>query len=333
MTLFLSAVLLFLCGIFAYVQLPLRQPPSSGASGQSTISVSTELVVLPVSVTDADGNFVSGLGPQNFRIYEDKRLQTVASFLRQDTPVTVGLIVDHSRSMNPELQQVAEAVADFARLSNPQDEMFVIDFNDTVSVEMANGKPFASDPKVLERAVSAVSARGRTALYDAVAEGLIHLQLGHLDKKALIIVSDGGDNASRHNYSQVLQMARQSQAVIYAIALADPFEEEDPNILRRLCKDTGGIAYFPEPHENVTDISQRIARDLRGQYTLGFSPDKANIARPYKKIEVKVAAPGRGKIRVRTRNGYFGSDEKSPATPYDTPDPHGPHALHEKDPS
>ena len=227
-TLYLSTVLLFFCGIFAYTQSPARRTPSSGASGQSAISVRTELVVLPVSVTDADGNFVPGLGLQNFRVYEDKRLQTVTSFQQQDAPVTVGLIVDHSRSMGPELPQVAAAVAAFARLSNPQDEMFVIDFNDTVSVEMADGKPFTSDAKVLERAVSAVSARGRTALYDAVAEGLNHLQLGHLDKKALIIVSDGGDNASRHNYSQVLQMARQSQAVIYAIGLADPYEEEDP---------------------------------------------------------------------------------------------------------
>lgn len=326
-TLYLSPVLLFFCGIFAYTQSPARRTPLSGASSQSTISVRTELVVLPVSVTDADGNFVPGLGLQNFRVYEDKRLQTVTSFQQQDTPVTVGLIVDHSRSMSPELPEVAAAVAAFARVSNPQDEMFVIDFNDTVSVEMADGKPFTSDAKVLERAVSAVSARGRTALYDAVAEGLSHLQLGHLDKKALIIVSDGGDNASRHNYSQVLQMARQNQAVIYAIGLADPYEEDDPSVLRRLCKETGGTAYFPASQENVTDISKQIARDLRGQYTLGFSPDKTSIARSYKKIEVKVAAPGRGKIRVRTRNGYFGSDEKSSATPYGTDD------SHEKEPS
>jgi Ca-activated chloride channel homolog len=326
-TLYLFAVLLFFCGIFADAQSPARRTPLSGASSQSTISVRTELVVLPVSVTDADGNFVPGLGLQNFRVYEDKRLQTVTSFQQQDTPVTVGLIVDHSRSMSPELPEVAAAVATFARVSNPQDEMFVIDFNDTVSVEMADGKPFTSDAEVLERAVSAVSARGRTALYDAVTEGLSHLQLGHLDKKALIIVSDGGDNASRHNYSQVLQMARQGQAVIYAIGLADPYEEDDPNVLRRLCKETGGTAYFPASEENVTDISKQIARDLRGQYTLGFSPDKTSIARSYKKIEVKVAAPGRGKIRVRTRNGYFGSDEKSSATPYGTDD------SHEKEPS
>ena len=122
-------------------------------------------------------------------------------------------------------------------------------------------------------------------------------------------------------------MARQSQAVIYAIGLADPYEEENPNVLRKLCKDTGGIAYFPDSRENVTDISKQIARDLRGQYALGFAPDKTSIDRSYKNIEVKVAASGRGKIRVRTRNGYFGSDEKSSATPYDT---HDPRDLHGK---
>jgi Ca-activated chloride channel family protein len=313
---YLSALLLFVGTILAHSEpLPLPQS-SSGASGQSAISVNTDLVVLPVSVMDGGGNFITGLTLQDFRVYEDKRLQTVTSFQQQDTPVTVGLIVDHSRSMGPKLSKVSVAVSAFARSSNPKDEMFVVDFNDNISVEMAAGKPFTDDATVLERAVAAVSARGRTALYDAVAVGLSHLQLSHLDKKALIIVSDGGDNASQHTYAEVLELARQSKAVIYAIGLADPYEEEDPKVLRRLCKDTGGIAYFPDSGQTVTDISTQIARDLREQYTLGFSPDKTNIARSYKRIEVKVAAPGRGKVKVRTRNGYFGADEKSSSTPY-----------------
>ena len=134
--------------------------------------------MLPVNVTDANGNFISGLSLQNFRVYEDGRLQKVASFQEGDIPVTVGLIVDHSRSMGPKLPEVAAAVSAFAQSSNPQDEMFVVDFNDDVSVELLNGKAFTNNPHELEKAVSAVSARGRTALYDAVAEGLIHSQLG-----------------------------------------------------------------------------------------------------------------------------------------------------------
>jgi VWFA-related protein len=266
--------------------------------------------VLPVSVTDKDGNFVSGLGLPDFRVYEDGRLQTVTSFQQEDTPVTVGLIVDHSRSMGPKLRDVAAAVYAFARSSNPQDEMFVVDFNDNVSLEPPGGAPFTNDAKILEKGVSAVSAHGRTALYDAVAEGIQHLRLGHLDKKALIIVSDGGDNASSYKYAQVLEMARQFQVMIYAVGLIDSNEEEDPRALLRLCKDTGGVAYFPGPVENVTDISKRIARDLREQYTLGFPPEKTNTAHPFRKIEVKVADHEHGKVRVRTRPGYFGTEPK-----------------------
>jgi VWFA-related protein len=283
--------------------------------GQSAISVTTDLVVLPVSVTDGNGNFVSGLGLHNFHVYEDGRLQTVTSFQQEDTPVTLGLIVDHSRSMGPKLRDVAAAVFAFARSSNPQDEMFVVDFNDTVSVEPPGGAPFTNDAKILERAVSAVSAHGRTALYDAVAEGITHLRLGHLDKKALIIVSDGGDNASGHKYSQVLELARRYEVMIYAIGLIDSNEEEDPKTLLRLCRDTGGIAYFPGAEENVTDISKRIARDLREQYTLGFPPEKTNLAHSFRKIEVKIVDHGHGKVRVRTRPGYFGAEPKQSLAP------------------
>ena len=188
--------------------------------------------------------------------------------------MTVGMVVDHSRSMGPKLQGVSAAVSAFAQSSNPDDEMFVVDFSDNVSVELPGGKPFTSNPRELAQAVSAVSARGMTALYDAVAEGLNHLQLGRWDKKALIIVSDGGDNASGRKYADVLELARRSQAVIYAIGLVGAPEEENPGVLRRLCKDTGGLAFFPAEGQSVSDISTIIAHDLREQYTLGFTPEK-----------------------------------------------------------
>jgi len=303
--LLLSLSLLFFCAIAIESQPLPQQAVSPGAAGQSKILAKTELVVLPVSVTDQNGNFVSGLGLQGFRVYENGRLQKVTVFREGDTPVTVGLIVDHSRSMGPKLQGVAAAVSAFAHSSNPQDEMFVVDFNDDVAVELMDGQAFTSDPEVLAKAVFSVRARGRTALYDAVAEGLIHLQLGHWDKKALIIVSDGGDNASREKYSQVLAAAQRSQAVIYSVGLVDANEEEDPAMLRRLSKDTGGIAFFPTSTEGVADISKRIARDLREQYTLGFVPEKPDTTDSFRQIKVKVDAPGHGKLHVRTRPGYF----------------------------
>jgi VWFA-related protein len=280
---------------------------------QAKIAVSVNLVLLPVKVTDAHGTFVSGLDSEDFRIFEDGQLQKLTFFEERDTPVTVGLVVDHSRSMGSKLPGVVTAVSSFALSSNPQDEMFVVDFNDDVLIELMRGKTFSHDAKELGEALTAVSARGRTALYDAVSEGLHHLQYGHLEKKALIIISDGGDNASHLKYSQVLTQARQSQALIYSIALVGaPGEEENPKILQRLCRDTGGVAYFPGPRESVADISKEIARDLREQYTLGYVPQNIKRADAFRKIVVKVDAPGRGGLRVRTRQGYSPAVEKQP---------------------
>jgi Ca-activated chloride channel family protein len=281
-------------------------PPASSA-----IAVQTELVVLPVNVTDAKGNAVLGLREESFQVYEDGRLQKIALFQQGDAPITVGLIVDHSRSMGSQLPDVAAAVSAFAQSGNPRDEMFVVDFNDDVSVELLNGKPFTDDPKELAKAVSAVRARGRTALYDAVAEGLLHLQLGHYERKALIIISDGGDNASVQKLSQVLELARKSQVVIYSIGLIGDTGEVDPGVLRRFARATGGVAYFPDTKNTVASISTQIARDLREQYTLGFAPEKANNAHAFRKIEVKVAAAGQGKMHARTRSGYSADEDKS----------------------
>ena len=312
---YLSTALLFSCSVSIYARSLPPQSVSSGVAAQSAIISKTELVVLPVNVTDANGNSISGLSLQNFRVYEDGQLQKVTAFQEGDIPVTVGLIVDHSRSMGPKLPEVAAAVSAFAQSSNPQDEMFVVDFNDDVSVELLSGKAFTNNAHELEKAVWAVSARGRAALYDAVAEGLIHIQLGHWDKKALVIVSDGGDNASQQKYSQVLALAQRSQVVIYSIGLVDADEDEaNPSVLRRLSKDTGGIAFFPMSLQSVAEISKRIARDLREQYTLGFVPEKTDASDSFRQIRVKVDAPGHGKFHVRARTGYFKSQqERAPA--------------------
>ena len=285
----------------------------AGVDAQTKIAVSANLVLLPVKVTDGRGTFVSHLKMEDFRVFEDGQLQKLTVFEEGDTPVTVGLIVDHSRSMGAKLPDVVAAVTSFAHSSNSQDEMFVVDFNDDVLIELMRGKAFSNDTKELAEALRAVSARGRTALYDAVSEGLHHLQYGHLEKKALIIISDGGDNASHLKYSQVLAQARQSQALIYSIALiGSDNEEENPGLLRRLCKDTGGIAYFPRAGESVTEVSTQIARDLREQYTLGYAPQNVKRVDAFRKIEVKVGAPDRGRLHARTREGYSLAAEKQP---------------------
>jgi Ca-activated chloride channel homolog len=284
---------------------------ASSAKAQSSISVTTELEVLPVNVTDSSGTFVSGLKIENFRVLEDGRPQKITLFADEDNPVTLGLIVDHSRSIRPKLPRVAEAVRMIAHSSNPQDEMFVVDFSDNVSLEHPGGKDFTSDAKELEEAVTAVTASGRTALYDAMIQGLSHLQLGRNDKKALVIVSDGGDNTSSHKFKDVLDLARQSHAVIYAIGLVgESGEEENPAALRRLCQETGGIAFFLKAQESVADVSKKIARDLREQYTLGYEPDKKESPGNYHKVSVQVSVPGRGKMHVRTRAGYSAKLER-----------------------
>jgi Ca-activated chloride channel homolog len=312
---FSGFVFLLFLGVLGHSFSLQSQSPPLRAADQSTISVDTALVVLPVSVTDEDGNFVSGLSQQDFRVYEDGRAQEVTLFQEEDAPGTIGLVVDHSRSMGPKLAEVASAVSGFARASNGKDEMFVVNFNDQVSLKLPGGGPFTGDPQELERDVSASFAQGQTALYDAVSAGLNHLQLAHWDKRALVIVSDGGDNASEHKYSDVLVSARRSQAVIYSIGLlGSDTEDENPKILRRLSHDTGGVSIFPNTNESVLDASAKIARDLREQYTLGFAARKTDSGHSFRKIEVKVAAPGHGKMQVRTRLGYYVTPEEKSLT-------------------
>jgi Ca-activated chloride channel family protein len=274
---------------------------------QAVISVHTELVAVPVIVTDGRGHHVSGLSQESFRVYEDGRPQPIALFRHGDVPVTLGLIVDRSQSMRPKSWALLIAVAALLRSSRPDDELFAVGFNDRVSFAPAAGQPFTNDASAITTALSAMPSEGRTALYDGVAEGLQHVQLGHAEKKILVVVSDGGDNASRETYAHVVELARESQAVIYAIGLmgtSPPQEDEDVGLLKRLCKDTGGGAYFPKSPGEIIMAATHLARDLREQYTLGFAPGARTDGPAYRRIEVKVSAAGQGRLHVRTRSGY-----------------------------
>jgi Ca-activated chloride channel homolog len=280
---------------------------------QAVISVHTELVAIPVTVTDARGHHVSGLSQENFRVYDDGRLQPIAVFHHGDEPVTLGLIVDRSQSMRPKSAALLAAVSALLQSSRPDDELFAVGFNDRVSFALPASRPYTSDVRELEAALAAVHAEGQTALYDGVAEGLQHLQLNRTAKHALIVVSDGGDNASHRTYAEVLALARRSNAVIYAIGLlgtSPAEEEEDAGLLKRLCKDTGGAAYFPRTPDEIAAVSTQVARDLREQYALGFAPATRTDGGAFRKIEVRVSAPGHGRLHVRTRAGYLVGREK-----------------------
>ena len=274
---------------------------------QAVISVHTELVAVPVVVTDSRGHQVSGLNQDNFQVFEDGRPQPIAVFHHGDGPVTLGLIVDRSQSMRPKSAALLVAVSALLQSSRPEDELFAVTFNDRVSFALP-GEPFTRDVNELSAALTAVRAEGRTALYDGVAEGLQHLDLGHGEKRALSVLSDGGDNGSVHRYAEILALARRSDAVIYAVGLlgTSPIDddEEDAGLLKRLCRDTGGVAYFPRTPDDIATVSAHVASDLREQYIIGFTPGQPTGGRTFRKLDVKVTATGQGPLRVRTRAGY-----------------------------
>ena len=274
---------------------------------QGVISVRTELVAVPVTVTDGRGRHVAGLRQDNFRVYENGRLQPITVFHYGDAPIVLGVVVDRSQSMRPKAVALGTALSSLLESSGPDDELFGVNFHDDASLALAR-EPFTHDAKELATALSALRAAGRTALYDGVAEGLRHLELGRSQKRALIVISDGGDNASRQTYAQVLMLARRSDAVIYAIGLSGTGvaqEEEDAGLLKRLSRETGGIAYFPRSIEETAVVARQIARDLREQYTLGFSPGTSGNGEVFRKITVTVSAARRGRLHTRTRSGYY----------------------------
>ena len=278
---------------------------------QSIITVHTELVVVPAVVTDKTGRHVTGLRQEDFHIYEDGRLRPTEVFHHGDAPITLGLIVDRSASMRPKVAALLTAVSSLLESSRTEDELFAVDFNDRVSFELPADHPFTSDAKVLEAALLAPRAEGRTALYDGVADGLQQLEAGHGQRHALIVISDGGDNASRRTYADVLALARRSDAVIYAIGLTstsgDAEADDDEGLLKRLCKDTGGLAFFPRKLEEIASVAAQVASDLHEQYTLGFSPAERTGRGAFRKIEVVVTQAGAGRPHVRTRPGYLSS--------------------------
>jgi len=215
--------------------------------------------------------------------------------------------VDNSGSMRPKRVEVISAALAFAHSSNPEDQMFLVNFNENVWFGLPVGTPFANKVLPLERVLYKINADGMTALYDAVAAGLQHLQKGNRDKRVLIVLSDGADNASKRKLDQIMTMAKQSDAIIYTLGL---FEEGDPDgnprVLKRLAAATGGEAFLPESLKELIPICKQIAEDIRNQYTIVYTPANRNQNGAYRSIEVKAGAQqGRGGLRVRTRAGYF----------------------------
>ena len=272
------------------------------------ISVDVNLVELYVTARDAKGNFVAGLQKEDFHVFEDGQLQNIRLFQHQDAPVSVGLIVDNSASMRRKSKDVTAAALLFVRSSNPQDEMFIVNFNERVSLGLPHEKLFTADAGLLEKALNGVPAAGMTALYDAIDLGLDHLKKASRDRKILIVISDGGDNASHDKLSEVLATLERSDVPVYAIGIADEFDaDQKPGILKKIARATGGESFFPTQAGQVPSICERIAEEIRCQYTIAYVPSNQSLDNTYRKIRVVVSRPHGGKVFVRARDGYIAS--------------------------
>ncbi len=285
---------------------------SSAAAQDSTsgapvrFSANVDLVTLPITVRDTKGRPVTDLLQQDFEVYENGARQSIHMFRHEDIPVTVGLAIDHSGSMRPKMGEVIAAARTFVKSSNPEDEMFVVTFNERVYPGFADAVHFTNRFDQLESVIRRAPLGGQTALYDAIFEGLEQVGLGSREKKALIVISDGGDNASAHTLAEVLKLAGQSTAVIYAIGIFDSDDpDRNPDILRRLAHATGGEAYFPALPDGIIATCEGIARDIRSQYLIGYVPSPAAQQAGYRTIRVTAHAVAKGKLSVRTRAGYF----------------------------
>ena len=303
---------------------PTTQPPAppvpraqEDTQGNYKIKAQVNLVVLHVSVLNDRSVFVPGLKEDNFRVLEDKVEQKLSVFKQEDVPVSFGLVIDNSGSMRDKRPQVNAAAVTFVKTSNPQDEGFVVNFNDDYYLDTEHD--FTSDIAEMKTALERIDARGSTALYDAVIGSLDHLKKGTRDKKVLLVVTDGEDNASRHSVENAVEQAQRADAVIYAVGV---FSDDDikhnhramkkaRTALSDLANATGGLAFFPENADDTEAICTQIAHDIRNQYTLAYYPTNAARDGTFRAVSVLVTpARGMGKLTVRTRTGYY-----APRTP------------------
>jgi Ca-activated chloride channel homolog len=306
------ARMLQLCSIVLLIALPCaassrqNMPAANSHPDGYAIRTSVDLVVLRATVRDHKGAPVAGLGKEDFQVLEDKVPQQIESFSHEDVPVTVGLVIDNSGSMRSKRTEVIDAALAFARSSNPEDQVFVVNFNEHISMGLPGTVEFTGNQEQLKTALSRNKADGLTALYDAVAIALDHLKKGKWDKKVLIVISDGGDNASIHKLAEILSRVNQSSAILYTLGIFDANDDDrNPRVLKQLSRISGGEAFFPESVDEILPICRQIARDIRNQYTISYEPANRRSDGTYRAIEVKARKiSARGRLTVSTRPGY-----------------------------
>ncbi len=282
---------------------PITPDKSADDSGRFVFRKQVQEVVLHATVVDEAGHLVTGLDRGDFSIYVNSVPEPITSFRREDVPVALGIVIDNSGSMRDKRAKVNQAVLNLIRASNPQDEVFVVNFSQTPYLD----QDFTSDVNLLQTALHQVSSRGSTALYDAVVASAVHLRNNpRLSKKVLLVITDGQDNMSQETLQDAIRKLQPNKGeTVYAIGLTDEgMTRTGRDALQDLAASTGGVAFFPQKLDEVNEITRSVAHDIRRQYTLAFKPGNS-ATKGYQAIRVEARGPGRSRLTVRTRTGYY----------------------------
>ena len=305
----LSSLLIFcaliFCGLVSAQSTP---PPPAAQPEEPTFSVGTRLVVLPVSVLDKSGKLVTDLQQKAFKVFENGTEQPIKIFRREDVPISLGIIVDNSGSMREKRQRVEAASLDLVRASNPQDEVFIVNFNDDPFLDV----PFTNDIKKMEEGIARIDSRGGTAMRDAISESMDYMRKeGKRQKKVLLVITDGNDNASTISLEKLVTRAQQNEILVYAIGLLNEEERREARLAKRaldtISRDSGGLAFYPKGASDVDAIALQVAHEIRNQYTIAYSPTVQQMDGSFRQIKVTVDGPGHP--MVRTRTGYYATPD------------------------
>jgi len=295
-------------------QTPTDQPPAGqepgNDSGTFVFHSDVQEVLLHATVIDDKQRMITNLDRNAFTVFEDGKPQIIKSFRHEDIPISLGIVIDNSGSMREKRAKVAKAAVNLVRASNPQDEVFVVNFSDEYYLD----QPFTSKINLLQEALEKYETRGGTALYDAIVASADELKKhGKLQKKILFVVTDGEDDASRESLEQaVRRLQEENGPTVYAIGvLGEERQRRAKRALETIAERTGGIAFFPRSIEEVDAISSTVARDIRNQYTIGYKPTTPKSVGGYRTIRVDAKARGYGKLVVRTRTGYYAGQEQA----------------------
>ncbi len=305
----LSSFLLICSVVFAQ---PARPPAAQQSQDEDPVFRSdTRLVILPISVSDKNGKLITDIPQKAFKVYENGAEQPIKIFRREDVPISLGIIIDNSGSMREKRQKVETASMDLVKASNPQDEVFIVNFNDDAWLDV----PFTSDIKKMEEGVAKIDSRGGTAMRDAINLSMDYLRKeGKRQKKVLLVVTDGNDNASSVSLEKLVNRARQEEVLIFSIGLLNEEERREARIAKRaldeLTRESGGMAFYPKALTEVDQITLQVAHEIRNQYTIGYSPTLQAMDGSFRQIKVTVSASGHP--IVRTRTGYYATPDAAP---------------------